>query len=122
VSERETSDAQSLSGEIEALFFEIGLVGTIYYPHTRQNAIYRYIVMAPAKELDELRWINRALADGEARIKKQREIIADLDLLGADCTRAKTVLDVMLSAQAERERYREMLLGQSTENELGRAE
>ena len=104
------------------MFFEIGLVGAIYYPHTRDNTIYRYIVMAPAKELDELRWINRALADGEARIKKEREIIADLDLLGADCTRAKTVLDAMLSAQAERERYREMLLAQPTDDESGRAE
>ena len=66
--------------------------------------------MAPAKELDDLRWINRALADGEARIKKQREIVADLGLLGADRTRAKTVLNAMLSAQAERQRYREMLL------------
>jgi len=71
--------------------------------------------MAPAKELDGLRWINRGLADGEARIKKRREIIADLGLLGADRTRATTVLDAMLSAQAERERYREMLLRESTE-------
>jgi hypothetical protein len=47
--------------------------------------------------------------------KKQREIIADLGLLGADRTRATTVLDAMLSAQAERERYREMLLRESTE-------
>ena len=51
--------------------------------------------MAQAKELDELRWINRALANGEARIKKQREIVADLDLLGADPTRAKAVLDAI---------------------------
>jgi len=57
--------------------------------------------MTAARELDDLRWINDALADGEARIKKQREIIADLGLLGADSTRAKTVLDAMLSAQAE---------------------
>jgi hypothetical protein len=77
--------------------------------------------MAQAKESDDLRWINRALADGEARIKKQREIIADLDLLGADPTRAKVVLDAMLSAQAERERYREMLLTLSND-ELGKAE
>jgi hypothetical protein len=75
--------------------------------------------MAQAKELDERRWINRALADGEARIKKQREIIADLDLLGVDPTRAKAVLDAMLSAQAERECYREMLLAQSADDELG---
>ena len=66
--------------------------------------------MAPTKELDELWWIERALADGETRIKKQREIIADLDLFGADRTRAENVLNAMLSAQAERERYREMLL------------
>jgi len=66
--------------------------------------------MTAARELDDLRWINDALADGEERIKKQREIIADLGLLGADSTRAKTVLDAMLSAQAERQRYREMLL------------
>jgi hypothetical protein len=78
--------------------------------------------MASAKELDDLRWINRALADGEARIKKQREIIADLDVLGADRTRAKTVLDAMPSAQAERERYRERLLRQSTEDELEKPE
>jgi len=77
--------------------------------------------MAQAKELDALRWINRALADGGARIKKQREIIADLGLLGADPTRAKAVLDAMLSAQAERERYREMLLAQSND-ELGKAD
>ena len=78
--------------------------------------------MTQTNELDELRWINRALADGEARIKEQQEIIADLDLLAADPTRAKTVLDAMLSAQAERERYREMLLAQPTDDESGRAE
>ena len=71
--------------------------------------------MVPAKELDDLRWINRVLADGESRIKEQREIIADLGLLGADRTRAKPVLDAMLSTQAECERYREMLLRESTE-------
>jgi len=43
-------------------------------------------LIAKAKELDELRWINRALADGEARIRKEREIIADLDVLSADPT------------------------------------
>ena len=78
--------------------------------------------MTQTNELDELRWINRALADGEARIKEQQEIIADLDLVGADCTRAKTVLDAMLSAQVERERYREMLLAHSTEDELRKLE
>ena len=62
------------------------------------------------QKLDELRQLDRALADGEARIKKQLDIIAHLGLLGADPTRAKTVLDAMLSAQAERERYREMAL------------
>ena len=51
------------------------------------------IFMAQAKELDELRCIDRAFADGGARIKKQREIIADLGLLGADPTQAKAVLD-----------------------------
>jgi hypothetical protein len=78
--------------------------------------------MTQTNELDELRWINRALADGEARIKEQQEIIADLDLLAADPTRAKTVLDAMLSAQVERERYREMLLAHSTEDELRKLE
>jgi hypothetical protein len=72
--------------------------------------------------LDELRWINRALADGDARIKKQRETIADLDLLGADPARAKAVLDAMLSAQAERECYRKMLLALSADGELGKGE
>jgi hypothetical protein len=72
--------------------------------------------MIDIKRLDDLRWINRALADGEARIKKQREIIADLDLLGADRTRATSVLDVMLSAQAERERYRKILLADLTDD------
>ena len=33
--------------------------------------------MIDIESLDDLRWINRALADGEARIKEQREIIAD---------------------------------------------
>ena len=66
--------------------------------------------MAQTKELNELRIINRALADGEARIKRQLEIIAHLNLLAADSTRAKTVLDAMVSAQVERERYRDMLL------------
>jgi hypothetical protein len=31
-------------------------------------------------------------------------------------------VDAMLSAQAERERYREMLLARSTEDELGKPE
>lgn len=75
--------------------------------------------MAQAKELDKLRWINRALADGEARIKKQRDVIADLDLLGADPARAEAVPDAMLSVLAERECYREMLLAQSADDELG---
>ena len=72
--------------------------------------------MSEIKKLDDLRWINRALADGEARIKKQQEIIADLDLLGADRTRATSVLDAMLSAQAERERYRKILLAGLTDD------
>jgi hypothetical protein len=72
--------------------------------------------MIDIKRLDDLRWINRALADGEARIKKQREIIADLDLLGADRTRATSVLEVMLSAQGERERYRKILLADLTDD------
>jgi hypothetical protein len=72
--------------------------------------------MSELKKLDDLRWINRALADGEARIKKQQEIIADLDLLGADRTRATSVLDAMLSAQAERERYRKILLAGLTDD------
>jgi hypothetical protein len=72
--------------------------------------------MIDIKRLDDLRWINRALAEGEARIKKQREIIADLDLLGADRTRATSVLEVMLSAQGERERYRKILLADLTDD------
>ena len=72
------------------------------------------IFLAEAKELGELRWIDRALADGEARIKKRREIVVDLDLLDADPTRAKRVLDAMLSALVERERYRESCLPNQT--------
>jgi hypothetical protein len=44
--------------------------------------------MPQTKALDALRAINQALADGEARIKKQQEIIADHHLLSwarADC-------------------------------------
>jgi hypothetical protein len=58
--------------------------------------------MIDIKRLDDLRWINRALADGEAHIKKQREIIADLDLLGADRTRATSVPDVEVSRSPRR--------------------
>ena len=70
--------------------------------------------MAQTKALDALRAINRALADGEARIKKRREVVVDLDLLDADPTRAKRVLDAMLSALVERERYRESCLPNQT--------
>jgi len=58
--------------------------------------------------------LTEALADGEARIKKRREIVVDLDLLDADPTRAKRVLDAMLSALVERERYRESCLPNQT--------
>jgi hypothetical protein len=74
--------------------------------------------MTQTKALDALRAINQALVDGEARIKKQQEIIADHHLLSRDRTQAKAVLDVFLLAQAERERYRNRLVAQLTQDEL----
>ena len=67
-----------------------------------------YLRPRPVRQGRERRRLDRAPADGEARIKKQLDIIAHPGLLGADPTRAKTVLSAMLSA--ERERYREMVL------------
>ena len=78
--------------------------------------------MVQTKALDALRAINQALADGEARIKKQQEIIADQHLLSRDRTQAKVVLDVFLLAQAERERYRDRLVAQLTHDELRKLE
>lgn len=78
--------------------------------------------MVQTKKPDELRRIDRALADGEARIKKQREIVSHLRLLSRDPTQAKAVLDAMLLAQAERERYRKVLLAQLTDGDLPKPE
>ena len=77
--------------------------------------------MVQTKALDALRAINQA-PDGEARIKKQQEIIADHHLLSRDRTQAKAVLDVFLLAQAERERYRNRLVPQLTHDELRKVE
>jgi len=77
--------------------------------------------MVQTKALDALRAINQA-PDGEARIKKQQEIIADHHLLSRDRTQAKAVLDVFLLAQAERERYRDRLVAQLTHDELRKLE
>ena len=77
--------------------------------------------MVQTKALDALRAINQA-PDGEARIKKQQEIIADQHLLSRDRTQAKVVLDVFLLAQAERERYRDRLVAQLTHDELRKLE
>jgi hypothetical protein len=78
--------------------------------------------MVDSKKLDELRRIDRAVADGKARIKNQREVVSRFQLLNRGPSRAKVILDAMQLAQSERERYREMLLVQLTDDDLPKRE
>jgi hypothetical protein len=77
--------------------------------------------MVNTKKRDELRQLDRALAGGEERIKKQRETIGH-DLVSRDSTPAEAVLDAMVLAQSERKRYRSILLARLTKDDLSKPE
>src|SRR5215471_10965555 len=57
--------------------------------------------MSRIGKLDEISRIDQALAENEARITRQREIISSLNPLSRAAKRAKTLLYVFLFAQAE---------------------
>jgi len=74
--------------------------------------------MSRIGKLHEISRIDQALAENEARITRQREIISGLNPLSRAAKRAKTLLYVFLFAQAECERQRQALLALLSDDEL----
>jgi hypothetical protein len=68
--------------------------------------------MELAKLADQVERARRAVAEGDASIQNQRDLIARLKMTGVDTGEARLVLDALVKRQAERQQNLAMIVRQ----------
>src|SRR5689334_23352930 len=100
------------------ILFSPPFSGPLFATPRRRPWVRRGTSMESAELAERLEKTQRAVAEGEAHIRRQRNLIARLEEAGDDTSEARALLKTLLKRQAEREQNLALAIQQSSRESL----